>query len=99
MTRCLPILFMVGMSFLHSLETSYVSTNKNRLTLSYLGFKVARSKDKSEVVVLLKVLASDMSRGDNDFGMWPIDKVNGETFKNFKDFYEKVNAKEYIKIY
>jgi len=33
-----------------------------------------------------------MSRGDNDFGMWPIDKVNGQTFKNFKEFYDKVNA-------
>ena len=70
-----------------------VSTNKNRLKLSYLASKW-QEKDKSEVVVLLKVLASDMSRGDNDFGMWPIDKVNGESFKNFDEFYEKVNAVE-----
>ena len=68
-----------------------VSTNKNRLKLSYLASKW-QEKDKSEVVVLLKVLASDMSRGDNDFGMWPIDKVNGQTFKNFNEFYEKVHA-------
>lgn len=68
-----------------------VSTNKNRLKLSYLASKW-KEEDKSEVVVLLKVLASDMSRGDNNFGMWPIDKVNGETFKNFKEFYQKVHA-------
>jgi S1-C subfamily serine protease len=68
-----------------------VSTNRNRLALSNLASKW-QEKDKSEVVVLLKVLASEMSRGDNDFGMWPIDKVNGETFKNFKDFYAKINA-------
>jgi hypothetical protein len=37
--------------------------------------------------VLLKVLASDISRGDNNFGMWPIDKVNGKPFKNFKAFF------------
>jgi hypothetical protein len=68
-----------------------VSTNQNRLTLSYLAGKW-QEEDKSEVVVLLKVLASDMSRGDNDFAMWPIDKVNGETFKDFKEFYEKMKS-------
>ncbi len=68
-----------------------VSTNLNRLKLSNLAGKW-QEKDKSEVVVLLKVLASDMSRGDNDFAMWPIDKVNGEPFKNFKEFYQKMEA-------
>jgi len=68
-----------------------VSTNRNRLKLSYLAGKW-QEKEKSEGVVLLKVLASDMSRGDNDFAMWPIDKVNGEPFKNFKEFYEKMQT-------
>ncbi len=68
-----------------------VSTNLNRLKLSNLAGKW-QEKDKSEVVVLLKVLASDLSRGDNDFAMWPIDKVNGEPFKNFKEFYQKMEA-------
>ncbi|WP_373032714.1 S1C family serine protease [Sulfurovum sp.] len=68
-----------------------VSTNRNRLKLSYLAAKW-QERDKSEVVVLLKVLASDMSRGDNDFAMWPIDKVNGEAFKNFNEFYQKMTA-------
>ncbi len=67
------------------------STNRNRLTLSYLASKW-QEEDKSEVVVLLKVLASDISRGDNDFAMWPIDKVNGKAFKNFKEFYEIMQA-------
>jgi len=44
-------------------------------------------EDKDEVVVLLKVLASDISRGDNNFGMWAIDTINGKPFKNFKEFY------------
>lgn len=66
-----------------------VSTTLNRLTLSCLASKW-QEEDKSEVVVLLKVLASDVSRGDNDFAMWPIDKINGETFKNFKEFYQKM---------
>jgi len=62
------------------------STRRNRLKLSCLANKWIE-KDKEEVVVLLKVLASDISRGDTTFGMWPIDTVNGKTFKNFKGFY------------
>lgn len=68
-----------------------VSTNRNRLNLSYLASRW-QEEDKSEVVVLLKVLASDISRGDNDFAMWPIDKVNGERFKDFKEFYQRIQA-------
>jgi len=68
-----------------------VSTKRNRLKLSNLASQWQES-DKDEVVVLLKVLASDISRGDNDFGMWPIDKINGETFKNFEEFYKKMEA-------
>jgi len=68
-----------------------VSTTRNRITLSHLASKW-QEEDKSEVVVLLKVLASDISRGDNDFGMWPIDKINGEAFKNFEEFYQKMEA-------
>jgi S1-C subfamily serine protease len=70
------------------------STNRNRLKLSCLAGKW-REKEKDEVVVLLKVLASDISRGDNSFGMWPIDKVNGKPFKDFKEFFRRMeNLKE-----
>jgi len=68
-----------------------VSTKRNRIKLSNLASQWQES-DKDEVVMMLKVLASDISRGDNDFGMWPIDTVNGETFKNFEEFYQKMEA-------
>lgn len=88
----MPTYFILGGYIFSPLTRNLIrSTNRNRLKLSYLASKW-QEEDKSEVVVLLKVLASDMSRGDNDFGMWPIDKVNGQTFRNFKEFYEKVNA-------
>lgn len=88
----MPTYFVYGSYVFSPLTRNLIrSTNRNRLPLSYLASRW-QEKDKSEVVVLLKVLASDMSRGDNAFGMWPIDKVNGQTFKNFKEFYEKVNA-------
>jgi len=88
----MPSYFVYGGYIFSPLTRNLImSTNRNRLTLSYLASKW-QEKEKSEVVVLLKVLASDMSRGDNNFGMWPIDKVNGESFQNFKEFYEKINA-------
>ncbi len=84
----MPSYFIYGSYIFSPLSRNLiVSTKRNRVTLSNLASKW-QEEDKSEVVVLLKVLASDMSRGDNDFGMWPIDKVNGEEFKNFQEFYE-----------
>ena len=65
------------------------STRLNRLALSYLA-QQWQTKEKQEAVVLLKVLASDISRGNNGFAMWPIEKINGKSFVNFKDFYNKV---------
>ena len=53
------------------------------------------TKDKQEIVVLLKVLASPLSQGDYGISFWKVDKVNGKTFKNFKEFYSMVmNSKE-----
>ena len=66
-----------------------LSTSRNRMILSYFASQWPTNK-KKEVVVLLKVLASDMSRGNNGFTMWPIEKINGETFDNFKTFYQKI---------
>jgi len=67
------------------------STNRNRLSLSYLAGKW-QTKEQKEVVVLLKVLASNFTRGNNGFGMWPIAKINGKKFKDFEDFYQKMQA-------
>lgn len=47
-------------------------------------------KDKNEVVILLKVLASKMNRGDHSFSYWMIDKVNSQEFKDFNEFLELV---------
>lgn len=48
-------------------------------------------KDKDEVVILLKVLASKMNRGDHSFSYWMIDKVDSKEFKNFNEFLELLN--------
>jgi S1-C subfamily serine protease len=69
------------------------ATSRNRLKLSCLAGKW-QEKERDEAVVLLKVLASDISRGDNEFGMWPIEKINGKPFKNFKAFFQMMEQTE-----
>jgi len=66
-----------------------LSTKRNRLALSYFATQWPTEK-KKEVVVLLKVLASDMSRGNNGMGMWPIETIDGKTFDNFDTFFRKL---------
>jgi len=88
----MPTYFIYGGYVFSPLTRNLIrSTSRNRLKLSCLAAKW-KEEAKDEVVVLLKVLASDISRGDNNFGMWVIDKVNGEPFKNFKAFYQKMQA-------
>jgi len=56
------------------------------------------TKERDEVVVLLKVLADKTNRGDHGFSMWMIDKVNNKAFKNFKEFTQivKENKEKYL---
>jgi len=68
-----------------------LSTKLNRLKLSYFATQWP-TEEKKEVVVLLKVLASQMSRGHTDFKMWAIEKINGETFDSFSAFYHKMKS-------
>ena len=88
----MPTYFVYGGYVFSPLTRNLIlSTNRNRLALSSLAGEW-QEENKKEVVVLLKVLASDLTRGNNDFGMWPIKKINGEEFVDFKDFYTKIKA-------
>jgi len=48
------------------------------------------TQDREDVVLLLKVLASDISRGDHNFSLWIVDKINSKKFKNFKEFVQVI---------
>ena len=86
----MPSYFIYGGYVFSPLTRNLIrSSGRNRLVLSYLASQW-QTKEKKEAVVLLKVLASDLTRGNNDFGMWPIEKINGEKFVDFNDFYHKV---------
>jgi len=56
------------------------------------------TKNKQEVVILLKVLADKSNRGDHDFSLWTVDTLNGKTFKDFAEFKSSLLASdgEYI---
>jgi len=88
----MPSYFAYGSYIFSPLTRNLLRESKqNRLELSNFASQW-QDENKTEVVLLLKVLASEMSRGDNNFGMWAIDTVNGQSFKNFKEFYQKVQA-------
>lgn len=94
----LPSYFIYGGYVFSPLTRNLIrSTGRNRLELNYLSTRW-QTKDKKEVVVLLKVLASDLTRGNNSFGMWPIEKINGEIFSDFQSFYKKMqeSTEKYI---
>ena len=48
------------------------------------------SEEKKEVVVALKVLAADMNKGYHNFRNAIITEVNGEKFKDFREFFDIV---------
>ena len=50
------------------------------------------SAERKEVVVLLKVLADKINRGDHNFSLWMIDSVNKQKFKDFKTFVNLVKS-------
>jgi S1-C subfamily serine protease len=91
----MPTYFMLGGYVFVPLTQNLLNSSRRAvLPLRYKATKFPE-KDKQEIVVLLKVLASSISRGDYSIGMWEIDKVNGKSFKNFRKFYDLVmNSKD-----
>ena len=88
----MPSYYIYGGYVFSPLERNLIrATPINRLKLSNLASEW-QTKDKKEIVVLLKVLASDLTRGNNEFRMWPIEKINGETFDSFDTFYQKMES-------
>ena len=62
-----------------------VSSRANLIQLRLAASKWA-SEDRDEVVLLQKVLADNSNRGDHNFSLWMIDKINSKKFKNFNEF-------------
>jgi S1-C subfamily serine protease len=85
----MPRYFIYGGYVFSPLSRNLLAIGSNKIPLRYYATQWP-TKEKQEVVVLLKVLASDMSRGNYSFNLWPIEKINGETFEDFRRFYNIV---------
>lgn len=86
----MPSYFMLGGYVFAPVTQNLLNASMSPvLELRYKATKFP-TKEKQELVVLLKVLAAEHSRGDYGLSMWHVEKVNGQAFKDFKDFYHLV---------
>ena len=86
----MPSYFMLGGYVFSPITQNLLNTSGSPvLTLRAKASKFP-TKNEQELVVLLKVLAAEHSRGDYGISMWHIEKVNGKKFKDFKEFYKLV---------
>ncbi len=86
----MPSYFIYGGYVFTKLTTNLMAAYGNgALELRYLATQYP-TPERKEVVILLKVLASSLSVGNYSVQRWVIEKINGETFPDFKTFYKKV---------
>ncbi|MBU1667477.1 trypsin-like peptidase domain-containing protein [bacterium] len=86
----MPSYFMLGGYVFSPITQNLLNASMSPvLELRYRATKFP-TKEKQELVVLLKVLAAEHSRGDYGISLWHIEKVNGQDFKDFKEFYRLV---------
>jgi S1-C subfamily serine protease len=94
----MPSYFMLGGYVFSPITKNLLNASMTpMLGLRYSATKFP-TKEKQELVVLLKVLASSHTRGDYGIAMWHVEKVNGKEFRDFKEFYELVtkSTDEYV---
>jgi PDZ domain-containing secreted protein len=90
----MPTYYMIGgYVFVPLTQNLLRKSRRPNLALRYGATKFPK-KDKQELVLLLKVLASSLSRGDYAISMWKIDKVNGKPFKDFREFYNIIQQSQ-----
>ena len=90
----MPTYFIYGGYVFSPLTSNLLASTRGQLSALRAKSGEWSKKDKKDVVILVKVLAADFNRGNHGLSLWAIDKVNGEKFKTFEEFYKKVkNAK------
>jgi len=86
----MPVFFIYGGYVFTKLTSNLLSAyGSGALELRYLATQTP-TEERKEVVILLKVLASNLSVGNYNIQRWVIDKINGETFPDFHTFYKKM---------
>jgi len=85
----MPRYFIYGGYVFSPLSRNLLLIGRNKIPLRYYATQWP-TEEKKEVVVLLKVLPSDINRGNYGFSLWPIEKLNGKTFDSFDTFYKRI---------
>ena len=82
----MPRYYILGGYVFSPLTRNLLYGKKYALIRLKLAQQEWATKDKTEAVVLLKVLATDLNRGDHNYSLFKIDKINNKNFKDFKEF-------------
>ncbi len=90
----MPSYFIYGGYVFSPLTSNLLSSTRGSLLSLRSMTRSWPKEDKKDVVVLVKVLAADFNRGDHGLALWAIEKVNGEGFKTFEEFYQKMKNYE-----
>ena len=85
-----PSYLVYGGLLFEPLTNNYMGVTQGALNSVYE--KEESFKDYSELAVLVRVLPFDVNLGYSDMGNLIITKVNGQKYKDFKDFVKKVQA-------
>ena len=88
----MPTYFIYGGYVFSPLTSNLLASTRGSLISLRSMTRKWPKKDRKDVVVLVKVLATDFNRGDHGLALWAIEKVNGEHFKTFEEFYQKVTS-------
>lgn len=86
-----PRYYIFGGYIFSPLNANLLRSSKYATALRYFTTEWP-TEERREIVVLLKVLASELSVGNNGFVLWPVEKVNGECYKDFDDFVSRVES-------
>ena len=91
----MPKYYILGGYVFSPLTRNLLYGKKQSLLRLKLAQREWATKDKKEAVVLLKVLATDLNRGDHSYSLFKIDKINNKEYKDFKDFVDIIkNSKD-----
>ncbi len=94
-----PSYFVYGGFVFMPLTSDYIAASKRRYS-NGLGDNITvlkqfwPTKERTQAVILTKVLPDDSNKGFHNIGNLLIDKLNGETFKDFKDFHQRLTQSE-----
>ena len=89
-----PTYFIYGGYLFSPLVENLVTAGKGKDCSMYGLLNKFASKKKKEQVVLLGVFPDKSNRGNQDLYNFLPTKINGEDIVDFRDFYNKINAKK-----